>query len=106
MSGEASFTSAPRRWRISRGPNSSNSSKPSVAMISTLEPEIFGIDRSFFNLAGTGLPCRPLSRSMPERKQRLRHASDNEAGYSRKRMGRYWAYFDENGERVTDRDTI
>jgi DNA topoisomerase I len=43
---------------------------------------------------------------MPQRKQRLRHSSDREPGYSRKRMGRYWAYFDENGERVTDRDTI
>jgi DNA topoisomerase-1 len=43
---------------------------------------------------------------MAEIKQRLRHSSDSEPGYSRKRMGRYWAYFDENGERVTDRDTI
>jgi DNA topoisomerase I len=43
---------------------------------------------------------------MPELKQRLRHSSDSEPGYSRKRMGRYWAYFDETGERVTDRDTI
>jgi len=36
----------------------------------------------------------------------LRHSSDQEPGYTRKRMGRYWAYFDEHGERVTDRDTI
>ncbi len=36
----------------------------------------------------------------------MRHSSDSEPGYSRKRMGRYWAYFDEDGERVTDRDTI
>ncbi|MGI8704486.1 MAG: DNA topoisomerase IB [Sphingomicrobium sp.] len=43
---------------------------------------------------------------MPEQKPRLRHSSDSEPGYTRKRMGRYWAYFDENGERVTDRDTI
>ena len=43
---------------------------------------------------------------MPEQKHRLRHSSDSEAGYARKRMGRYWAYFDENGERVTDRETI
>ena len=43
---------------------------------------------------------------MPERTHRLRHSSDNEPGYSRKRVGRSWAYFDENGERVTDRDTI
>ncbi|HUG45306.1 MAG TPA: DNA topoisomerase IB [Sphingomicrobium sp.] len=43
---------------------------------------------------------------MPERKQRLRHSSDSEPGYSRKRKGRHWAYFDENGKRVTDRATI
>jgi DNA topoisomerase-1 len=43
---------------------------------------------------------------MPEQKHRLRHSSDSEPGYSRKRMGRYWAYFGENGERVTDRETI
>ena len=35
----------------------------------------------------------------------LRHSSDAEPGYTRKRMGRYWAYFD-GDERVTDRDTI
>ncbi|MGE5063935.1 MAG: DNA topoisomerase IB [Myxococcales bacterium] len=35
----------------------------------------------------------------------LRHSSDAELGYTRKRMGRYWAYFD-GDERVTDRDTI
>jgi DNA topoisomerase I len=43
---------------------------------------------------------------MSEQKQRLRHSSDSEPGYSRKRMGRYWVYFDEAGERVTDRETI
>jgi len=43
---------------------------------------------------------------MPEGKQRLRHSSDDEPGYSRKRQGRYWAYFDEEGARVTDRETI
>jgi DNA topoisomerase-1 len=32
----------------------------------------------------------------------LRHSSDSEPGYTRKRMGRYWAYFD-GGKRVTDR---
>ena len=37
---------------------------------------------------------------------RLRHSSDAEPGYTRKKQGRYWAYFDENGERVTDRETI
>jgi DNA topoisomerase-1 len=35
----------------------------------------------------------------------LRHSNDSEPGYTRKRMGRYWAYFD-GDERVTDRDTI
>jgi len=35
----------------------------------------------------------------------LRHSSDSEPGYTRKRMGRYWAYFD-GDKRVTDRDTI
>jgi DNA topoisomerase-1 len=35
----------------------------------------------------------------------LRHSSDSEPGYSRKRVGRYWAYFD-GEKRVTDRATI
>lgn len=35
----------------------------------------------------------------------LRHSSDTEPGYTRKRMGRYWAYFD-GEKRVTDRETI
>jgi DNA topoisomerase-1 len=43
---------------------------------------------------------------MPDDKQRLRHSSDSEPGYTRKRIGRYWAYFDEKGERVTERETI
>ena len=43
---------------------------------------------------------------MPEQKQRLRHSSDSEPGYTRKRMGSHWAYFDEKGARVTDRETI
>lgn len=43
---------------------------------------------------------------MPERKQRLRHSKDSEPGYTRKRMGRHWAYFDVDGERITDRETI
>lgn len=43
---------------------------------------------------------------MPEKKQRLRHSADNEPGYTRKRKGRNWAYFDENGERITDRAEI
>lgn len=36
----------------------------------------------------------------------LRHSSDAEPGISRKRMGRYWAYFDAEGKRVTDRAEI
>ncbi len=36
----------------------------------------------------------------------LRHSSDSEPGCTRKRMGRYWAYFDEDGARVTDREII
>jgi DNA topoisomerase-1 len=36
----------------------------------------------------------------------LRHSSDTDPGYTRKRMGRYWAYFDAEGNRVTDRDEI
>jgi DNA topoisomerase I len=36
----------------------------------------------------------------------LRHSSDTEPGISRKRMGRYWAYFDPQGERITDRAEI
>ena len=41
----------------------------------------------------------------PSRAQ-LRHSSDSEPGFTRKRHGPYWRYFDEKGERVTDRDTI
>ena len=36
----------------------------------------------------------------------LRHSSDTEPGITRKRMGRYWAYFDPQGKRITDRDEI
>jgi len=36
----------------------------------------------------------------------LRHSSDTEPGIARKRMGRFWAYFDEAGHRVTNRDEI
>ena len=39
-------------------------------------------------------------------KVRLRHSSDSEPGYTRKRDGRYWQYFDEEGKRVTNRDEI
>jgi DNA topoisomerase-1 len=37
---------------------------------------------------------------------RLRHSSDSEPGYTRKKQGRYWQYFDDGGKRVTDRDEI
>ncbi len=36
----------------------------------------------------------------------LRHSSDSEPGYTRKRHGRYWQYFDDKGKRITDRDEI
>ncbi len=36
----------------------------------------------------------------------LRHSSDAEPGITRKRNGRYWAYFDSEGNRVTDREEI
>jgi len=36
----------------------------------------------------------------------LRHSSDTEPGITRKRQGRYWAYFDAEGNRVKDRDEI
>ena len=36
----------------------------------------------------------------------LRHSSDTEPGISRRRMGRYWAYFDSEGNRIADRDEI
>ena len=36
----------------------------------------------------------------------LRHSSDTEPGITRKRMGRYWAYFDSEGNRITDREEI
>jgi len=36
----------------------------------------------------------------------LRHSSDAEPGITRKRTGRYWAYFDAEGKRVTNREEI
>jgi DNA topoisomerase-1 len=36
----------------------------------------------------------------------LRHSSDAEPGITRKRIGRYWAYFDSEGGRIKDRDEI
>jgi DNA topoisomerase-1 len=43
---------------------------------------------------------------MNDQMKRLRHSSDQEAGYSRRRIGRSWAYFTEYGKRVTNRDEI
>jgi DNA topoisomerase-1 len=39
-------------------------------------------------------------------KRMLRHSSDDEPGYSRRKAGRGWAYYDEHGKRVTDRAEI
>lgn len=36
----------------------------------------------------------------------LRHSSDAEAGISRRRQGRHWAYFDSAGKRIKDRAEI
>ncbi|HWJ60272.1 MAG TPA: DNA topoisomerase IB [Sphingomicrobium sp.] len=36
----------------------------------------------------------------------LRHSSDTEPGITRRRQGRYWAYFDSEGNRITDREEI
>jgi DNA topoisomerase I len=36
----------------------------------------------------------------------LRHSSDTEPGITRKRLGRHWAYFDAEGNRITARDEI
>src|SRR5678815_5999859 len=36
----------------------------------------------------------------------LRNSSDSEPGISRKRTSRYWAYFDPDGKRITDRGEI
>ena len=47
----------------------------------------------------------PLDAQSEEPCAVLRHSNDSEPGYTRKRMGRYWAYFD-GEKRVTDRDTI
>jgi DNA topoisomerase-1 len=46
-----------------------------------------------------------MGEEKPTRAQ-LRHSCDNEPGFTRRRMGRYWAYFDGKGERITDRETI
>ncbi len=36
----------------------------------------------------------------------LRHSRDTETGFTRRRIGTHWAYFDDKGERVTDRETV
>ena len=36
----------------------------------------------------------------------LRHSSDSEPGITRQLMGRHWAYFDPQGNRITDREEI
>ena len=36
----------------------------------------------------------------------LRHSSDSAPGFTRRRIGRHWAYFDQKGERITDREVI
>jgi len=47
----------------------------------------------------------PANESSEAKPAMLRHSSDGEPGFTRKRMGRYWAYFD-GKKRVTDRATI
>ena len=44
--------------------------------------------------------------SQAPKSPRLRHSSDCEPGFTRKRQGRHWAYFDTDGDRIADRDTI
>jgi DNA topoisomerase-1 len=48
----------------------------------------------------------PANESSEAKRAMLRHSSDTEPGISRKRQGRYWAYFDARGKRITDRDEI
>ena len=48
----------------------------------------------------------PVNESSEALRVVLRHSSDTEPGITRKRMGRYWAYFDPGGRRVTDRGEI
>jgi DNA topoisomerase-1 len=43
---------------------------------------------------------------MEAAKRMLRHSSDHEPGYTRRKIGEAWAYYDEHGERVTDRAEI
>src|SRR5438094_413520 len=48
----------------------------------------------------------PLDESSEAKHVMLRHSSDAEPGITRKRIGRYWAYFDVDGRRITDRSEI
>jgi len=48
----------------------------------------------------------PANESNEAQSAVLRHSSDTEPGITRKRMGRYWAYFDADGKRITNRDEI
>ena len=48
----------------------------------------------------------PADESSEAKRVVLRHSSDSEPGITRKRMGRYWAYFAPDGERITNRDEI
>jgi DNA topoisomerase-1 len=70
-------------------------------MIKTFASEIFG--------TGTTFRRRSLMRLDEWREAKtsvLRHSSDAEPGIGRKRIGRYWAYFDADGKRITDREEI
>jgi DNA topoisomerase I len=48
----------------------------------------------------------PLNESSEASSGMLRHSSDAEPGITRKRMGRHWAYFDADCNRITDREEI
>jgi DNA topoisomerase-1 len=48
----------------------------------------------------------PVDESRKAQQGVLRHSSDTEPGITRKRTGRYWAYFDPAGKRITDRGEI
>src|SRR4029079_11481829 len=56
--------------------------------------------------AGTARACGPFSAGMATIPRKLIHVDDSEPGITRKKTGRRWAYFDADGERITDRDAI
>ena len=108
---EARVTSAPAASSRLRGSSSSESSKPSVAMIKILASEMAGMHSS-------SIPVRPccgtekrggsgefrneaarvaLDRRMTGRPPALRYVDDSQPGITRKRHGRYWQYFDAEG---------